>query len=45
MATTNAYPEKPVVPYEKTTCTMSDAIAIIKALPYSLEIKRATYVL
>ena len=41
---TNAYPEKPIVPYEKTSVNMALAIKSIAALPVLTEIKRALYV-
>lgn len=45
MATLNAYPEKPVVPYQKTTVSMTDVVAFIKTMLYGSTIKIATYVM
>lgn len=44
MAVRNSYPEKPIVPYRKTTVPMKDVIAYIYSLPVELEVKRATYI-
>ncbi|WP_343692753.1 hypothetical protein [Chitinophaga sp.] len=40
----NAYPEKPMVPYQKTTVEMAKVIAAIKKLQAPVEVKRSTYI-
>lgn len=45
MSLQNAYPEKPVVPYQKTTINMNAVVAQIKGMAYSKEVKAATYVM
>lgn len=42
---TNAYPEKPLVPYKKTTVDMPTVIADLKAIDTLTEVKRAAYVI
>jgi hypothetical protein len=44
MAVKNAYPEKPIVPYRKTSVPMQDVINYIHSLPVELEVKRTTYI-
>ena len=45
MSITNSYPDKPIVPYKQTTCKMPDVINYIIGLPFSKEVKRATYII
>lgn len=40
----NAYPEKPVIAYQKTKVEMGLVVAYIQSLPVSAELKRAAYV-
>lgn len=40
---TNFYPEKKVVPYQKTTVDMKDVIFYLQTLQLPTEVKRATY--
>lgn len=39
----NAYPEKPEVPYMRTTVSMPEVVAFLKTLDETKEIKRAAY--
>ncbi|MCW3464102.1 hypothetical protein [Chitinophaga nivalis] len=39
----NAYPEKPVLPYEKTSVPMESVIAFLQASDASVAVKRAAY--
>ncbi|PSL46412.1 hypothetical protein CLV51_103390 [Chitinophaga niastensis] len=39
----NAYPEKPVLPYQKTSVSMNDVIAYIQSVDTPVEVKRAAY--
>jgi hypothetical protein len=41
----NFYPEKPVVPYKKTSVNMTEVIAYLNTLSIPLEVKRATYII
>lgn len=45
MAVRNSYPEKPLIPYRKTTVSMQEVIQYIYSLPYELEVKRSTYIM
>jgi hypothetical protein len=42
---TNAYPEKPLLNYKKTTVEMAAVIAAIKALTATPEQKRMAYIM
>lgn len=41
---TNFYPEKPMVPFVRTTVTMPEVITYLQSLTIPVEVKRATYV-
>jgi hypothetical protein len=41
----NAYPDKAVVKYQKTTVNMNEVITYINSLSIPVEVKRATYVM
>lgn len=41
----NAYPEKPMIPYERTIVAMHDVIPCIQAADLDPEIKRAAYIM
>jgi hypothetical protein len=40
----NSYPDKPIVPYKKTSVSMNEVINYIINLPIQTEVKRATYI-
>jgi hypothetical protein len=40
----NAYPDKPVLPYKKTTVKMVDVIQYIASMNIPLELRRAAYI-
>ncbi|MEJ0017556.1 MAG: hypothetical protein WDN25_13515 [Acetobacteraceae bacterium] len=42
---TNAYPEKPVVSYRRTTVLMADVITYLRGLAVPAEVKRAAYIM
>ena len=42
---TNAYPEKPSVPYEKTTVAMAEVVPYLQSLGVPAAVKRTTYVI
>lgn len=42
---TNAYPEKPTVPYVRTTVAMADVISYLQAAPQPVEVKRTAYIM
>lgn len=44
MAIKNAYPEKPEVPYKKTSIDMASVIGYIQSVTAPIEVKRAAYV-
>lgn len=41
----NAYPEKPVLNYIKTSVEMGDVVNYLKALPVPVEVKRSAYIM
>lgn len=43
--TKNSYPEKPIVPYKKTTVNITEVNSFIDTLQVPREVKRATYIL
>jgi len=43
MSVKNAYPEKPEIPYKKTSVDMPTVVSYIKGLNYPLEVKRSVY--
>lgn len=45
MSVKNVYPEKPVIPYKKTSVPMADVIAYIKSLPLVEAVKIAAYIM
>lgn len=45
MALKNAYPEKPVVPYKKTTVEMAEVISDIQKALIPTEVKRMSYIM
>lgn len=45
MSVTNSYPEKPIVPYHKTTVSMSEVIPYIASRPVPVEVKRMAYIM
>jgi hypothetical protein len=42
---TNYYPEKPFIPYVRTTAEMADVIAKLKAIDTDVEVKRTAYII